>query len=130
VPPNFSRNDINPQVSIKLLIPSHVFGANSKIRNNVIYLDYQTVIYFSGPHIVLYDELQKTQRFILINESGPTTAVCANPVAKLLAIAIKGTDADDSGKQTNAYIVIYDLESLKKKKILSMAQDVTVKPGI
>jgi hypothetical protein len=82
------------------------------------------VIYSSGPHIVLFDELQKTQRFILINEIGPITAMCANSISKLLAIAIKGSD--DGGKQNGAYIVIYDLETLKKKKMLTISQDATV----
>lgn len=89
-------------------------------------MDYQTVIYSSGPHIVLYDELQKTQRFILINESGPITCMTANSISRVLAIAIKGSEADDSGKQTSSYVVVYDLDTLKKKKMLSVSHDVLV----
>ena len=92
-------------------------------------MDYQTVIYPSGPHIVLFDELQKSQRFILISESGPITTMASNSISKLLAVAIKGSpDIDDANeKQAGAYIIIYDLETLKKKKILNVSHDAMVR---
>lgn len=46
------------------LVPNHAFGIKADVRDNICYLDEQTVLFPAGSNIVIYSMEQKLQRFI------------------------------------------------------------------
>jgi len=98
-------------MSIAAASPRHVFGFKSNVANNLWYLDEQTIVYPSGSNCILYNIDQRTQKFIPCTENGNgITAIAVSPNRRYVAIAEK------SEKPT---ITIYDLHSLRKRKVLS-----------
>ncbi|XP_066926478.1 cilia- and flagella-associated protein 57-like [Clytia hemisphaerica] len=98
-------------MSIALASPRHVFGFKSNVANNLWYLDEQTIVYPSGSNCILYNIDQRTQKFIPCTENGNgITAIAVSPNRRYVAIAEK------ADKPT---ITIYDLHSLRKRKVLS-----------
>lgn len=98
-------------MSVALASPRHVFGFKSDVSSNVWYLDEQTIIYPSGSNCVLYNIDQKSQKFIPGSDNSyGMTALAVSPNRRYVAIAEKGE------KPT---ICIYDLHSLRKRKVLS-----------
>ncbi|EDV23339.1 uncharacterized protein TRIADDRAFT_27651 [Trichoplax adhaerens] len=90
-----------------------VFGIKGGVTSNVNFLDEQTVIYPAGSNCILYHIDQKSQRFILgSDKSQGMTAIAISPNRRYIAIAERGD------KPT---ITIYDLHTLKRRKILSSA---------
>ncbi|XP_071953862.1 cilia- and flagella-associated protein 57-like isoform X1 [Antedon mediterranea] len=99
-------------MSIATAQPRHVFGLKGKVNNNICYVDEQTIVYPSGANTVLYNIDQKSQKFIAGSEKSlGTTAMCVSPNRRYIAIAEKGSE--------KATITIYDLHSLRKRKVLS-----------
>jgi len=98
-------------MSIALAAPRHVFGLKSDVSNNVWYLDEQTIVYPSGSNCILYNIDQRTQKFIPCSESSHgMTALAVSPNKRYVAIAEKGEKPS---------ITIYDLHSLRKRKVLT-----------
>lgn len=98
-------------MSIALAAPRHVFGLKSDVSNNVWYLDEQTIVYPSGSNCILYNIDQRTQKFIPCSEnSHGMTALAVSPNKRYVAIAEKGEKPS---------ITIYDLHSLRKRKVLT-----------
>ena len=98
-------------MSIALATPRHVFGFKSNVSTNLWYLDEQTIVYPSGSNCILYNIDQRTQRFIPCTENGSgITAIAVSPNRRYVAVAEK------SEKPT---ITIFDLHSLRKRKVLS-----------
>ena len=102
-------------MSIAIAQARHIFGLKSGVNGNICYHDEQTIVYPSGSNCILYNIDQKTQKFIPgSDKSEGMTAVAVSPNRRYVAIAEKGE------KPT---ITIYDLHSLRKRKVLS-SQDV------
>ena len=81
------------------------------MTDNICYLDEQTIIYPSGSNCILFNIDQKSQRFIPgTDKSAGMTALAVSPNRRYVAIAEKGEKAT---------ITIYDLNTLRKKKVLS-----------
>ena len=98
-------------MSIAIAQPRHIFGLRSSIAGNIAFHDEQTIVYPSGANCILYNTDAKNQRFIPGSEkSGGMTAMVVSPNRRYIAIAEKGEKAT---------ITIYDLNSLRKRKILS-----------
>jgi WD40 repeat protein len=96
-------------MSIATLAPVNIFGIRSDVNDNVCFLDEQNVIYPAGANIVLYNTDLKTQRFISAGEgAGKFTAMAVSPNRRYIAVAEK---AD------KPCVVVYDLQTLKKKKV-------------
>ncbi|KAJ1558669.1 Cilia- and flagella-associated protein 57 [Nowakowskiella sp. JEL0078] len=108
-------------MSIPILTPSHVFGLKSDVSNNIFFIDEQTIIYPSGTQIIIYNIEQKTQRFLSIFEGDGMTSMNVNPSNGLAAVAVKGE---------RPAIIICDLRTLKKKKILQPPDTIQAKEFI
>jgi hypothetical protein len=107
---------------------SHVFGLNAKVSNNVIYIDDQTIIYPSGTQMVFYEVDQKSQKFLSVNETDGMSTMAMSSSGKSLALAIKGPEAIEGQiDDKSAFIVLYDLLTLKKKKVFTLPHDIVVK---
>ena len=101
-------------MSIATALPRHVFGLRADVANNVCYLDEQTIVYPSGSNCVLFNIDQKSQRFIPSSDKGGNmTAMAVSPNRRYIALAEKGEKPS---------IAIYDLHSLRKRKVLSFAE--------
>ncbi|KAL5016238.1 hypothetical protein ScPMuIL_005827 [Solemya velum] len=98
-------------MSIGIAQARHIFGLKSGISGNICYHDEQTILYPAGANCILYNIDQKVQKFIPgTDKSEGMTAVTVSPNRRYVAIAEKGE------KPT---IAIYDLHSLRKRKVLS-----------
>ncbi|KAK7495825.1 hypothetical protein BaRGS_00012815 [Batillaria attramentaria] len=98
-------------MSIAIAQARHIFGLKPGISGNIYYHDEQTIVYPAGANCILYNIDQKSQKFIPGSEkSDGMTAIAVSPNRRYVAIAEKGE------KPT---ITIYDLHSLRKKKVLS-----------
>ena len=98
-------------MSIAVATPRHCFGLKADVADNICYLDEQTIIYPSGSNCILFNIDQKSQRFIPgTDKSAGMTSLAVSPNRRYVAIAEKGEKAT---------ITIYDLNTLRKKKVLS-----------
>lgn len=96
------------------LIPRHIFGLKSDVANSVWFLEENLVMYPAGNNVVVYHTDTRTQKFIQGTEgSWGITALGVCPSNKFVAIAERGQRASVS---------IYDLGTLKKRKLLSTSE--------
>jgi len=51
-------------MSMATVAARHAFGIKADVKDNLCYLDEQTVLYPSGHNIVVFNTEQKTQKFI------------------------------------------------------------------
>ncbi len=101
-------------MSIAQAQPKHIFGLNSSVSGNISYHDEQTIVYPSGSNCVMYNIDQKTQKFIPgSDKTEGMTAMAVSPNRRYVAVAEKGE---------KAIVSIYDLHSLRKRKILSSTE--------
>ena len=98
-------------MSIAQAQPRHIFGLKATVAGNIAYHDEQTIVYPSGSNCILYNIDQKSQKFIPgSDKTEGMTAMAVSPNRRYVAVAEKGEKAT---------ITIYDLHSLRKRKILS-----------
>ena len=96
-------------MAIAIAQARHIFGLKPGVSGNICYHDEQTIVYPAGANCILYNIDQKAQKFIPGSEkSEGMTAIAVSPNRRYVAIAEKGD------KPT---ITIYDLHSLRKKKV-------------
>ncbi|KAJ3330947.1 Cilia- and flagella-associated protein 57 [Blyttiomyces sp. JEL0837] len=98
-------------MSIAAVAHRHVFGLKGDVKDNIAYLDEQTVIYPAGSNSILYNTESRSQKFIPVTEKSEgitSMAVAANK--RYVAIA------ERSEKPVAA---IYDLHSLRRRKTLT-----------
>jgi WD40 repeat protein len=101
-------------MSIALAQPRHIFGLKTGISGNIAFQDEQTIVYPSGANCILYNIDQKSQKFIPASEkSQGMTAMAVSPNRRYVAIAEKGEKAT---------ITVYDLHSLRRRKVLSSSE--------
>ncbi|KAG7387905.1 Cilia- and flagella-associated protein 57 [Phytophthora pseudosyringae] len=95
------------------LIPRHIFGLKTDVHSNVAFVDDQTVAYPAGHHVVVCSLDDKRQKFIAGTESSEgVTATALAPSRRFLAVA---------ERSERALVSIFDLKTLKKRKVLSSA---------
>lgn len=100
-------------MSIASLAARYVFGIKGDVADNICYLDEQTVVFPSGSNCILYNIDQKTQRFIPGTDKSPgMTAMAVSPNRRYVAVGEKGE---------KAMITVYDLHTLRKRKVLTYA---------
>ncbi|XP_060606574.1 cilia- and flagella-associated protein 57-like [Ruditapes philippinarum] len=98
-------------MSIAIAQARHIFGLKSGVCGNICYHDEQTIVYPSGANCILYNIDQKVQKFIQgTDKSEGMTALAVSPNRRYVAIA---------EKLEKPTITIYDLHSLRKRKVLS-----------
>ena len=101
-------------MSIAIANLRHVFGLKGDVANNVAFQDEQTIIYPSGSNCILYNMETKMQKFISsIDKSAGMTAMALTPNKRYIGVAEKGEKAT---------ITIYDLQTLRKKKVLTTTE--------
>lgn len=95
------------------LIPRHIFGLKLDAHSNVAFVDDQTVAYPAGHHIIVCSLDDKRQKFIAGTEASEgVTATALTPSRRFLAVA---------ERSERALVSIFDLKTLKKRKVLSPA---------
>uniref|UniRef100_A0A183SVB8 WD_REPEATS_REGION domain-containing protein n=1 Tax=Schistocephalus solidus TaxID=70667 RepID=A0A183SVB8_SCHSO len=89
----------------------HAFGFRTGINNALAFKDEQTLVYPCGANLVLYNIDHKTQKFIHgLEKSDGMTSMAMSPNRRYVALAEK--------TEERPLIVIYDLNSLKRRKTL------------
>ena len=102
-------------MSIAAAQAKYSFGLKGDVTNNVLYLDEQSIIYPTGANLVLFNIDQKVQRFIPCSPgSEGMTALAVSPNKRYAAIAEKKSDRPT--------ITIFDLTTLRRRKVLSVAE--------
>uniref|UniRef100_H3GPP5 Uncharacterized protein n=1 Tax=Phytophthora ramorum TaxID=164328 RepID=H3GPP5_PHYRM len=95
------------------LIPRHIFGLKTDVHSNVAFVDDQTVAYPAGHHVVVCSLDDKRQKFIAGTEASEgVTSTALAPSRRFLAVA---------ERSERALVSIFDLKTLKKRKVLSSA---------
>ena len=79
-------------------------------RDNVCYLDEQTIVYPAGSTLVIYNTATREQKFIPGSHGAEGfTAMAVSPNRRYIAAAEKSP--------AGASVAIYDLHTLKKRKV-------------
>ena len=105
-------------MSIASATPKYSFGIKGDVANNVWYLDEQNIIYPSGANLVIFNIDQKQQKFIPCNlNSEGMTALAISSNKRYAAIAEK--------KSEKPTVTIFDLITLKRRKVLSLSQEIS-----
>eukprot|EP00741_Cyanophora_paradoxa_P020094 tig00021234_g19395.t1 len=100
--------------TIAALLHRHAFGLKGDVKDNVCYLEEQSVIYPAGHNTIIYNIEQRAQKFIPGTEKTEgITAMCVSPNRKYVAIA---------EKSEKGLITVFDLHTLKRRKVLSTAE--------
>ena len=90
----------------------HVFGINSAISDNISFSDDETILYVAGHSVVLFNKIERKQKFIYGSElSEGITAFAASPGKTYIAVAEKC--------DRNAQVNIFDLKTFRKRKALT-----------
>ncbi|KAJ3117421.1 Cilia- and flagella-associated protein 57 [Phlyctochytrium bullatum] len=98
-------------MSIAAVAHRHVFGLKGDVKDNIAYLDEQTVLYPAGSNAILYNTETKTQKFIPVTDRCEgITAMAVAASKRNAAIAERGVD--------KPVAVIYDLHTLRRRKAL------------
>ncbi|VEL26839.1 unnamed protein product [Protopolystoma xenopodis] len=88
-----------------------VFGFRTGIAGSVVFLDEQTLVFPCGSNLVLYNMEHRIQRFVAgLDKSFGMTAMAISPNRRYVALAEKTSE--------RSVITIYDLQALKRKKII------------
>ncbi|KAK1930342.1 Cilia- and flagella-associated protein 57 [Phytophthora citrophthora] len=107
---------LSPNVTHRLCLlssSSHIFGLKTDVHSNVAFVDDQTVAYPAGHHVVVCSLDDKRQKFIAATEASEgVTATALAPSRRFLAVA---------ERSERALVSIFDLKTLKKRKVLSSA---------
>ncbi|RLN97001.1 hypothetical protein BBJ28_00009119, partial [Nothophytophthora sp. Chile5] len=95
------------------LIPRHIFGLKADVHTAAAFVDDQTVAYPAGHHVVVCSLDDKRQKFVTGTEASEgVTALALAPSRRFLAVA---------ERSERALVSIFDLKTLKKRKVLSSA---------
>ncbi|KAJ9467512.1 77 kDa echinoderm microtubule-associated protein [Diplonema papillatum] len=90
----------------------HVFGMKADVRDNVHFIDDQTIAYPVGRTFVLYNQVTNTQKFIMGQERAQgITAMAITPNKKYIAVAACGDSPS---------IEIFDTTTRKRRKTLNL----------
>ncbi|KAI9149781.1 hypothetical protein H9P43_009960 [Blastocladiella emersonii ATCC 22665] len=98
-------------MSIAAVAHKHAFGLKADVRGNIHWLDDSTAVYPCGSNTVIYHAEARTQKFIPVQDTcDAITAMALAPNKRFIAIAERG--------ELGASIVVYDLMTLRKRKVL------------
>ena len=90
----------------------HVFGVKADVKDNVHYIDDQTVAYPVGKTFVIYNQATNTQKFIMGQERAEgLSAMALTPNKKYIAVATCGEAPS---------IEIFDTTTRKRRKTLNL----------
>ncbi len=101
---------------VAVLSQSHIFGLNGNVKNNVIFINENVVIYPAANFVVVFNSETKIQKFIPISDdSDSISALAITPNKKILAVAERG--------EKGPSISIWDLQRMHKKKVFTLPDD-------
>lgn len=93
-----------------------VYGVGTNLRNPVAYADDESLAHVAGRTVVVYDATKRRQSFLHVpNQVKRIRAMAVHAGSKSIAIAVS------NGEDASA-VLVYDAESLKKKKTLRRAE--------
>jgi WD40 repeat protein len=102
-------------MSIATVQTRYCYGLKGNVANSVTYLDERNILYPSGANLVLCNAVQKTQKFVPLSPGTEgATALAVSPNKRYVAVAEK--------KGERPTITVFDLTTLKRKKVLSYAE--------
>ncbi|DBA01209.1 TPA: hypothetical protein N0F65_002344 [Lagenidium giganteum] len=102
-----------------MLIHRYLFGIKGSVKNNIAFADENLVVYPCGHNVVIHNMESKEQQFIHGMESGSIggiTALCVSATKRYVAIA---------EKSDKALVHIHDLNTLRKRKTLSLLDNMS-----
>lgn len=103
-------------MSIAAVQTRFCYGLKGNVAKSVTYLDERTVLYPSGANLVLGNADRRTQKFIPLSPgTRGATALAVSPNKRYVAVAEK--------KAEKPTITIYDLTTLKKKKVFGSSAE-------
>lgn len=99
--------------SMSFAVVKHaVYGVGTNLRNPVAYADDESLAHVAGRTVVVYDATKRRQSFLHVpNQVKRICAMAVHAGSKSIAIAVS------NGEDASA-VLVYDAESLKKKKTL------------
>ena len=107
-----TKQQVSKKMSIAAAQLKYCFGLTGEVKQNVSYLDEQTIIYPAGTNLVLFNIDQKTQKFLSFSQGGEGgSAMTVSPNRRYVAIAEK--------QQEKPTITVFDLQTMRKRKVLT-----------
>lgn len=104
----------------------HIFGLKSGVKDNVWYVDENLVLYPAGHNTIIYNAENKLQKFIYGTPgTDGITALTVSPSSRYVATAERsvqeqvGLGAGGANAAGRGIVNVYDLHTLKKRKVLS-----------
>jgi hypothetical protein len=102
------------------LLHRHIFGFKGDVHRPVCYIDDHTVLYPAGNNTCIFNVEQRLQRFLPGTEkTDEITSITVSPNKKFVAIA---------ERSDKAILTIFDLHSLKRRRLLTAAESSTKVP--
>ena len=93
------------------LAPRFLFGLKGDVKQNLFFIDDQTVLYPCGHNVVIYNIDDRSQKYIAgIEGSEGISALALSPSKKFLAVCERAERAICS---------VFDVSTLKRRKILT-----------
>eukprot|EP01065_Artemidia_motanka_P053300 TRINITY_DN985_c0_g1_i1.p1 TRINITY_DN985_c0_g1~~TRINITY_DN985_c0_g1_i1.p1 ORF type:complete len:1217 (+),score=514.48 TRINITY_DN985_c0_g1_i1:99-3749(+) len=90
----------------------HVFGVKADVKDNIHYIDDQTIAYPVGRTFVIYNQVTNTQKFIMgPDKAEAITAMALTPNKKYIAVAVSGESPS---------VEIFDTTNRKRRKVLTL----------
>ncbi|XP_039288105.1 cilia- and flagella-associated protein 57 isoform X2 [Nilaparvata lugens] len=104
---------------VPVLEPHMFLGLNPTIKGNATYLTDHNIIYPAGGVLVIHDYVQQEQKYIKLPDASKVISrIVISPNKKLVAVAEEGD---------KPCIILFDLLTLKKKKVLGLPYESSVR---
>lgn len=98
-----------------MVVPKFIAGLRVEVRQNLFFLNDNTVVYPAGHNVVVFNTEEKTQRYIAgIEGSVGISAQAVSPSKKYLAVCERSEKAP--------VCQVYSLETLKKLKTITSGE--------
>ncbi|XP_075215374.1 testes of unusual size [Lycorma delicatula] len=102
-----------PGLQVRLFL-----GLNNTIKGNATYVTDHDILYPAGGLLIIHNYTQKQQKYIKLSDSQKVISmIVVSPNKKIVALAEKGEKPS---------ITLYDLTTLKKKKVLGLPYESAV----
>ena len=102
-----------------LVNPCQVFGINENVKQNVIFIDDDTVLFPSGMCLAIFGYKNQSQKFIQMKEGLSITTLTYSRALGLIAVALTTDKAP--------IIVVYEYATLKKRRTFTPSDGFTGK---
>lgn len=85
----------------------------------MVFVEDDVVAYFAGTQLILYNVQTQTQRFIPVKEGNTVSNLCVSAPHALVALSVIS--------EKTPMLVVYDLTTLKKRKVIQAPESATCK---